>query len=100
MKEDHETRIIGLEKELNDARREAAISDGDRIEMHARSKATKRRLSICLYWLSISRVHTLSEPNLGYTRHYMRIRCLLLQTASYNVYSFKQLNGCKKRSSQ
>ena len=40
--------IIGLERELNDARLEAARLDGDRIEIDARWKDTAKRLSLHL----------------------------------------------------
>jgi uncharacterized coiled-coil DUF342 family protein len=47
LNEYYETCNKGLTKELDDARREAAIFEGDRIDIDARWKGTARRLSIC-----------------------------------------------------
>jgi chromosome segregation ATPase len=48
LNERYETHIRGLEKELNDARLEAARLEGEGIEIEARWKDTASRLSICL----------------------------------------------------
>jgi chromosome segregation ATPase len=48
LNKNYETHIMRLEKELNDARLEAARLEGDRIEIDARQKDTASRLSICL----------------------------------------------------
>jgi chromosome segregation ATPase len=47
LNEYYETRIRGLENELNDARLEAARFDADGIEIDARWKDTASRLSLC-----------------------------------------------------
>jgi len=47
LNEHYETRIIGLEKELNNARLEAAKFEGDGIEIYAMWKDTASRLSLC-----------------------------------------------------
>ncbi len=47
LKEHYETRIIGLERKLNDARLEAARLEADGIEIDARWKDTASRLSRC-----------------------------------------------------
>ena len=47
LNEHYETYIMGLKKELNDARREAARFDADGIEIDARWKDTASRLSLC-----------------------------------------------------
>ena len=52
LNEQYETSIIGLTKELNDARCEGAILAGDVVEIHARWEDTASRLSICLTQLT------------------------------------------------
>jgi hypothetical protein len=47
LNEHNETSNRGLTKELADARREAATSEGDAISIHARWKDTASRLSLC-----------------------------------------------------
>lgn len=48
LNEQYESSIIGLTKELNDARLEAAKFEGYGIETNARCKDYARRLSLCL----------------------------------------------------
>jgi chromosome segregation ATPase len=48
LNEQYETSIIGLTKELNDAKLEAMRFDADGIEINARWKDTASRLTICL----------------------------------------------------
>ena len=48
LNEYYETRIIGLEKELNDAELAVMTSESDRTEIDARCKDYARRLSLCL----------------------------------------------------
>jgi chromosome segregation ATPase len=47
LNEQYDTSIIGLTKELNDARREAARLERDGIEIHAMWKDTASRLLLC-----------------------------------------------------
>jgi len=72
LNERYEKYINGLERELNDARLEAARSEGGRIEIDARWKDCARRLLLCL-----DKLEKLEKKNIA-LRQCLRIFFILI----------------------